>query len=136
MSDHPSDFRLLRPEEVIDRWPELSRRLDAAVQEGKGEVEVDDLRQLVLSGRMFIFATDQFALTCEFVFYPRKTVMIVGFGAGKVSDRLAFVQTIEDFARNAGASSIQTYCRNPAMVRYYKRFLDVDPLYAVLEKQL
>ena len=110
--------------------------LDAAVREGKGEVEVDDLRQLVLSGRMFIFATNDFALTCEFVIYPRKTVMIVGFGAGKVADHPAFAQVLENFAKHGGASSIQTYCRNPAMVRYYKRFFDVEPLYAVLEKQL
>ena len=37
MSDH-STLRLLRPEEVIQRWPDLSRLLDAAVREGKGEV--------------------------------------------------------------------------------------------------
>ena len=135
MSDH-STLRLLRPEEVIERWPELSRLLDAAVKEGKGEVEVDDLRQLVLGGRMFIFATDSFALTCEFVIYPRKTVMVAGFGAGHVDNHADVLRTLEAFARQAGASSIQTYCRNPAMVRYYKRFFDVEPLYAVLVKQL
>jgi len=135
MSDH-STLRLLRPEEVIERWPELSRLLDAAVKEGKGEVEVDDLRQLVLGGRMFIFATESFALTCEFVTYPRKMVMVAGFGAGHVDNHADVLRTLEAFARQAGASSIQTYCRNPAMVRYYKRFFDVEPLYAVLEKQL
>lgn len=135
MSDH-STLRLLRPEEVIQRWPDLSRLLDAAVREGKGEVEVEDLLSLVLSGRMFIFATDAFALTCEFVVYPRKTVMIVGFGSGQVGNHRQVLATMETFARQGGASSIQTYCRNPAMVRYYKRFFEIEPLYAVLEREL
>ena len=40
------------------------------------------------------------------------------------------------FAKRGGASSIQTYVRDPSMVRYYKRLLDLEPLYAVLEKSL
>ena len=130
------NFRLLRPEEVVERWSSLAQMLDCAVQQGNGEVEVNDLLKLVLGGRMFIFADDTFALTCEFIIYPRKTVMLVGFGSGKVRDRKACVEAVEEFARHAGASSLQTYCRHPGMVRYYKRFLNVDPLYAVLEKPL
>ena len=131
-----NEFRLLRPEEVIERWPSLSLLLDAAVQQGNGESMVDDLLKLVLGGKMFIFADDVFALTCEFVTYPRKTVLVAGFGSGKVRDLKSHIAILENFARRGGATSIQTYCRNPAMVRYYKRFLDLDPLYAVLEKPL
>jgi hypothetical protein len=130
------NFRLLRPEEVIERWPSLSTMLNAAVQQGNGEVEVDDLLKLVLGGKMFILADEHFALTCEFMIYPQKVVCIVGFGSGKVRDRKSCVAAVEDFARRGGASSLQTYCRHPGMVRYYKRFLNVDPLYAVLEKNL
>ena len=131
-----SQFKLLRPEEVIERWPVLSERLAHAVQKGNGELETDDILKLVLGGRMFIFADDQFALTCEFVTYPQKTVMVAGFGSGKVSDLNAHIAVLAEFAKKAGASSIQTYVRDPAMVRYYKRLLDLDPLYAVLEKQI
>lgn len=131
-----SQFKLLRPEEVIERWPELSERLDHAVQKGNGEAKVGDILKLVLGGRMFIFADDKFALTCEFVTYPQKTVMVAGFGAGEVEDLNSHIEVISDFARRGGASSIQTYVRDQAMVRYYKRLLDLDPLYAVLEKQI
>lgn len=131
-----SQIKLLRPEEVIERWPELSGRLDAAVCCGNGEVLVDDILKLVLGGRMFIFADDKFALTCEFVTYPQKTVMVAGFGAGKVGNIHHCIEVISDFAKRGGASSIQTYVKNPAMVRYYKRLLDLEPLYAVLEKTL
>lgn len=131
-----SQFKLLRPEEVIERWPELSGRLAAAVAKGNGELETDDIRKLVLGGRMFVFADDKFALTCEFVTYPQKTVMVAGFGAGSVKNIHHYIEIIGDFARRGGASSIQTYVRDPAMVRYYRRLLNIEPLYAVLEKTL
>ena len=131
-----SQFKLLRPEEVIERWSELSALLDHAVQKGNGEAKVDDILKLVLGGRMFIFADDKFALTCEFVTYPQKTVMVAGFGSGCVEDIHRYIEIMGDFAKRGGASSIQTYVRDPAMVRYYKRLLDLEPLYAVLEKTL
>ena len=132
-----TSFRLLRPEEVLARWPELSVRLSAAVERGHGECEVDDIRRAVLAGLMFVFADDQFALTCEFTNYPRKTVMVVGFGSGKVTDRDHMLQTLDTFARTGGASSIRTFCREPSMVRYYQRFFTgVAPIYSVLERPL
>lgn len=130
-------LRLLRPEEVIDRWDELSERLRAAVALGRGEVEVSDIKAMVLAGRMFIMATDVFAITCEFVVYPRKTVMIAGFGSGEVDDYDDVLSALKEFANKGGASSIQTYCRKPSMVRYYaKYFEDVAPVYTVLETKL
>ena len=128
---------LLRPEEVLYRWDELASLLQRAVDLGRGEVNVDDIRALVLGGRMFIFATDAFALTCEFITYPQKTVMVVGFGAGQVGDPAGVLQVLEEFARRGGASSIQSYCRKPSMVRYYRKYFDdVAPAYTVLEKKL
>ena len=47
-------------------------------------------------------------------------VMVAGFGAGHVADHADVLRTLEAFARQAGASSIQTYCRNPAMVRHHR----------------
>ena len=131
-----SQFKLLRPEEVIERWPELSERLDHAVQKGNGEAKVEDILKLVLGGRMFIFADDKFALTCEFVTYPQKTVMVAGFGAGEVEDLNGHIEVLSDFARRGGASSIQTLVSNPAMVRYYKQKLNLEPRYTVLEKTI
>ena len=129
--------RLLRPEEVLADWPRLSEMLSHAVERGHGEVEPSDIRKLVLAGLMFVFASDNFALTCEFVNYPQKTVMVVGFGAGKVGDHRQVAETLDNFAKTGGASSIRTYCSNPAMVRYYQHFFtDVSPIYTVLERSL
>lgn len=131
-----SQFKLLRPEEVIERWPDLSGRLGPAVRCCNGEVLVSDILKLVLGGKMFIFADDKFALTCEFVTYPQKTIMVAGFGAGKVEDFNGHLEVLSDFARRGGASSIQTLVSNPAMVRYYKQKLNLEPRYTVLEKTI
>lgn len=135
-------FRLLRPDEVLTHWEVLRDLLDKAVHEGRGEVDVDDLRDLVLGGRMFIFAALEdgspvFALTAEFMLYPRKNVLLVGFGAGVVNSLLPEVwSALSAFAARGGATTIQTYVKNPAMVRYHRRFFDAAPAYTVLEKQL
>lgn len=124
------------PHEVIQQWDRLRVLLMPAVDAGTGELLVDDIRELVISGRMFIFASDGFALACEFINYPRKTVLNVSFGGGRVGAREAVGDVLCDFALRGGASSIQTYCKNPAMTRYYRRWFGLDPIYTVLEKQL
>ena len=128
-----SDFALLHPHEVISQWDTLRELLAPAVAQSNGELSVDDIRRLVLGGKMFIFASDKFAVTCEFVVYPKRTVMLVGFGAGVVPERTSVATTLRDFACRAGAVAIQTYCKNPAMTRYYRRWFDLEPTYTLLE---
>ncbi len=103
---------------------------------GNGELEVDDILARALEGRMFVCADDDFAVTIEFIHYPRKVVMIIGFGGGAVPDRERVAETLRAIALHAGATSVQTYCKNPAMVRYYRRWFGLKPLYTVLEKSL
>ena len=129
-------FRLLMPHEVISRWDHLVEMLRHAIDQGRGECNVDDVRKLVLSGRMFIFADDNLAVTVEFTTYPQKTVMVVGFGAGCVRHHQRIAETLRDFATRGGADAIQTYCKNPAMVRYYRRWFQLEPVYTVLETTL
>lgn len=137
------EFRLLRPEEVVVRWDEIAPLLDKAVAYGNGELEVSDIRKLVLGGRMFVFGGFNqekrltIAVTAEFNTYPRKTVLVIGFGAGQVGEHATEMYLkIADFARQGGASSIQTFCKNPAMVRLHRRNFDPEIAYTVLEKQL
>ena len=119
------------------RWDQLAILLQPAVDLGRGEVEVDDIRSLVLAGRMFVLATEVYAVTAEFVIYPRKTVMVVGFGAGEIHDPEEVQRVLEAFARNGGASAIQMYCRKGSMERYFARFFEgVAPAYTVLERKL
>lgn len=132
-----NSLRLLRPEEVLYRWDELAPLLQRAVDQGRGELEVEDIRALVLAGRMFLLATDAYVVTCEFAIYPQKTVMVVGFGSGDIHDHEEVQKVLEEFARSGGASSIQMYCRKPSMRRYFERFFEgVAPAYTVLEKTL
>ena len=77
-------IRLVPRHELPDCWPRLRELLKPAMAFGQGEMEVDDILELALQGRMFVFANEDFAVTAEFVYYPRKTVMVVGYGAGKV----------------------------------------------------
>lgn len=130
-------FKLLMPHEVINRWVELRTLLSPAVDQGRGEVDVDDIRELVLGGRMFVHASDAFATVCEFTRHPRLSAMILCYGAGNTHGKDAEISAVLcDFARRGGASVIRTYCKNPAMQRYYRRWFQLDPVYTVLEKQL
>jgi hypothetical protein len=129
-------FRLIPRAELPDRWPELSKLLAPAVAMGNGELEVDDILTRALEGRMFVFSDGQFALTCEFVDYPKKTVMVLGFGGGKTANHAHIIATMDAVAKQRGATAIQTYCKNPAMVRYHRRWFQLEPVYTVLEKQL
>lgn len=131
-----SIFRLIPRAELSSRWEEISHLLAPAVEMGNGELEVDDILNRALEGRMFVFSDGQFAVTAEFMHYPRKTVMVIGFGAGKVPDRAYVAEVLTAAAKAGGAASIQTYCKNPAMVRYYRRWFHLDPVYTVLEKSL
>ena len=131
-----SHFRLIPRAELQSQWERLSVLLAPAVAMGRGELEVDDILDLALDGRMFIYADDNFAVTIEFIHYPRKTTMLVGFGAGRVPDREHVARTLLAAAKEIGATSIQTFCKNPAMVRYYRRWFGMTPTYTVLEKSL
>jgi hypothetical protein len=62
--------------------------------------------------------------------------MVVGFGAGCVRHHSHIAETLRDFAKRGGAAAIQTYCKNPAMVRYYRRWFKLEPVYTVLETTL
>lgn len=130
---------LLPPHEVIDRWPQLRALLAGAVEEGHGELEVDDILRLATGGRMFVFVlrgeADIAAVTVEFVDYPRHRAMVVGFGGGRGAaphaDHIA--QVLRGFARRAGAQRLITYVKNPAMARFHERFFGATRAYTVME---
>lgn len=134
-------FRLLRPDDVVARWGELRDLLRPAVEKGSGEADVDDIRSLVLSGRMFVFVLEAdgrgavFAVTAEFVVYPRMTVMVVGYGAGQgaAAHRAAIYEGLSEFARRAGATRMRTYCRDSSVARLDRRLFGAEQIYTVME---
>lgn len=137
------EFRLLRPEEVIDRWGELAPLLDKAIAYCGGEIEVEDIRKSILGGREFLFAgfdeqgNIDIAATVEFQLFPKKTVLLLGYCGGKIG-RMSeeYFEKIVDFAKRGGATALRTFCSNPAMVRLHQRYFSPKVAYTVLEKQI
>ena len=131
-----NSFRLLRPEEVLYQWDELAAVLAPAVLSCAGELVVDDLRDAILGGRMFAFYDGSFALVCHFEIHPRKVALAIDYGAGVVTARSDIAEVLTAFGKSGGADTVRTYCRNPAMTRYYRRWFGLKPIYTVLEKPL
>lgn len=132
----PNQFQLIPRATIESVWPALRKLFAPAVAMGDGEVLVDDILERVLDNRMFVFADDAFAVAVEFIYYPRKTVMVIGFGAGRIRDKKLVAETLRRSATALGAHSVRTYCKNPAMIRYFRRWFGLTPLYTVLEVSL
>lgn len=135
-----ADFRLFRIDEVLARWGMIEPLLAPAVAEGNGEIELGDIRRLVIGGRMFLFCLEEeagatFALTCELVVYPRKTVLLCGYGggAGASVHRELIIERLREFAVRAGATAIQCYCKSPAAARLNAILFGAKPLYTLME---
>lgn len=135
-----TDFRLIRIDEFLARWGEVKPLLEPAIAEGNGEIELDDVRRLVIGGRMFVFCLEEdacatFALTCELVMYPRKTVLLCGYGggAGASDHRDLIIERLREFAARAGATAIQCYCKSGAVARLNRILFGAKPLYTLME---
>jgi len=125
------------PEDIVDNWGVLAKLLVPAVEKSYGELVVDDLKTLALGGRMFIFSDlERLVVTGEFLFYPKKTVFLVGFGAGVAAFRKEAHAYVSNFARRGGASCLRAYCREPNMVRYCEMYFDATRAYTVMEAAL
>lgn len=133
------DIRLLSPADVVGHWAALRPLLTPAVAQGRGEVEPDDLLRLCAEDVMCLLVVAdgndfKAAITLETLRYPRKTVLLVGFGGGNLAGLHARCTSIlQEAARRIGADSIQTYVRSPAMVRYHQKHFGAEPIYTVME---
>jgi hypothetical protein len=101
-----------------------------------GEFTLEDIKARALQGRTAIFKDDDFVLTAEFSDYPQYRVMIICFGAGKFRHKKESVEILRQFALGNGAKKVITYCKNPAMLRYYQRHFGFQKAYDVLETNL
>lgn len=136
-------FRLLKPQEVAQRWPELRRLLQKAVSHGEGELEVDDIKDMVLQNRMCVLVLEDegvvdLALAAEVTKYPRKNVLNISYVGGKNGRVVArkHYLSLEQIGRLFGCSAVQCYCR-PAVARYLKQlFPDVRAAYLVMRRDI
>lgn len=105
-------------------WPQISALLARAMPYGRGEYELDDIRDGIEQGRMFALgivneqAVVEFVVSCVVVIYPHKKVMYVQYGAGRGGARArdAYIAA----AKTLGCDWIETRCR-ASVARLYQR---------------
>lgn len=135
-------FKLLTPPQVKARWIEISNLLNKAVIHGRGELAVDDILDLVTSGRMFVAITETdgkivLAIAAEIMYYPRKRVLNLAFGAGIVSPMYDEIYTaLAEMAKVLEADAIQCYCRKSVAKLLMKAYDGVEEAYIVVEKKV
>lgn len=126
-------IKLLTIKEINDNWCSISKLLQPAVDMSYGEFTIDDIKQRALKGQTAVFSDDEFCITAEFTDYPQYRVMILCFGAGKFRHKKEAVELLRQFALANNAKRVITYCKNPAMLRYYQRHFGFQKAYDVLE---
>jgi hypothetical protein len=135
-------LRLLPPLEVVDRWSEIRKELDRAIQHARGELGVDDILSLVGKGKMGIVALEegktlQLCAAFEVISYPRRSVLnlvaVGGKGAAELRHQFAGIDVI---ARELGADVVRCYCR-PSVARLIKRVApEAKQAYVVMEREV
>lgn len=142
MDDYYS-FALLQPHDVHLHWPELRKLLGAAVAYTHGEIEVDDILDKVMQGKMFVSVLRKgeeivLAIAAEIKCFPKQSVLNVAFAGGRDGKVMAtqFYDQLEAMGKIFNVSAVQCYCR-PAVARYLKRlFPDVQEAYVVMRKEV
>lgn len=135
-------YSLLHPQAVQARWHEIRDLLDRAVAHGRGELQVDDLLALVLSGGMGVLVLEEegeiiAATAFEVIRYPRRAVLNFAYTGGRGSAGIVRnIDVLYDVARRMGADTLSCLCR-PAVARHIRRMLpQAEQAYVVVEMRV
>ena len=142
-ADPEFSLRVLRPQEVTERWPEISGLLERAIEYCHGDLELDDIKVLMDDGKAFILLLEKdgracLASACEVIEYPRRRVLNVIATAGERLDLVTgpFWHLVADIGRQLGAQSVRGSVRS-SMQRLYRRIApDATVAYNILERTL
>jgi hypothetical protein len=134
---------LLTPAQVQENWVVIRDALLQAVSHCKGEVEVDDIVQLVHERKMFVLAyfekeDPKLFLACEPLYYVRRGVLNLAFGAGRGLKKMIdnHWDYIEALATKLNCQTVQISCRD-SMARYAKKLVpDSYEAYTVMRKEV
>lgn len=137
------EIELLTPEGVKENWPVLCELLGKAVAHNHGEMEVDDIPELVENRRMFVSVLRKdgeivLAIAGEIMKYPREKVLNVSFAGGKDGKLVAdhMWSHLEGIASVFNVAYVRAFCR-PSMVRYLQQTLPgVECIYTVVQKRI
>ena len=131
---------VLVPESLDATWPVVGSLLDSAMSHSEGELNAEDVRQMVEDGHAFVLVIVQAgeivaAGAVEVVGYPRyKVANIIAVGGKRVFLRRDEFQWLCMVARDMGCTKVQTYCR-PSMARLLER-LGMREAYRVMRCDL
>lgn len=113
---------VLAPESLDSMWPVVGGLLDSALGHSEGELNAEDVRQMVKAGHVFVLVIVQggeilAAGAVEVVHYPRyKVANIIAVGGDRVFLRRSELDWVRMVVRDMGCTKVQTYCR-PSMAR-------------------
>ena len=118
-------------------WPQIGALVASAMPYGRGEYELEDIRDGIESGEMFAIgvvnanAEIEFVITCTIAQFPRKKVLYVQYGAGRGGTRAK--DALVAAAKTLACDWIETRCRE-SVARIYRRIgFDVGYSVCILE---
>lgn len=134
---------LLTPTQVVEYWDALRVFISSAVGYGQGELDVDDIPELVQQERMVVTAvmtTEAIELVMVFepIYYPRKGVLNICYAGGKgikkmVTEHWPFVESI---AKTLHCTEIQTICRDSAARLFLNAHKSSRKVYNILRVEV
>lgn len=118
-------------------WPQISALTERAMVYGRGEYEIEDIKERIESGQMFAIGrvTEQcevqFVAICAVCKYPRRRVLYVVYGAGTRGAEAE--EALLSAAKALKCDWIETRCRE-SVARLYRRYgFDIGYQVAILE---
>ena len=139
MAHNPIYRGVIPPQAAANElWPQVSALLERSLPYGRGEYEIDDIRDELAAGRLLAVAcidagVVRFVVTCSLVVYPRKRVLYIQHGAGEHGADLA--DTVRRVARELECDWIETRTRNSVARLYRRAGFDINYCVPILEVQ-
>lgn len=110
-----ADWRFVDPDTLPADWPKYRQMVNLALGRGDGCFAERDVLAQLLVGKWHLLASGghlpNAVAVIEVVNFPRQRVLFLRYAAGKKEAILAGNQFLEDEARAAGCTAIETYGR-------------------------
>ncbi len=120
-------------------WPQIRKLVAQALPYGRGEYEVEDIRDGIRAGQAFALGVIGDGMRLEFVAvatiaqYPRKRVLYVQYGAGEGGARAK--PAIEAAARTLECDWVETRCRESVARLFRQAGFETGYHVCILETQ-
>jgi hypothetical protein len=131
---------IFKPEQIEGSWADMEELVQRSVDESKGTVTTEMLRQMLVAGEATAFATARngrlvailIVRVIEYATY--KAARVIACAGKDLRGASKFADAFEAWALTNGAVEIEAWCR-PVMVKLMKRF-GYDAKFTVVTKDL